>query len=114
MHRSLSAVGRPAREPVAVLTPAVPIKKSVTTDYIVCLEDGKKFKLLKRHIAVRYNLTPDEYRARWGLPRDYPMVAPAYAAARSALAKSTGPGRKPKVPDPAPARKGRGRTPKAK
>ena len=76
--------------------PAVPIKKSVTPDYIVCLEDGKQFKSLKRHLSTHHGLTPDEYRAKWGLPADYPLVAPNYAAARSALAKSMGLGRKPK------------------
>ncbi|MCO5161139.1 MAG: MucR family transcriptional regulator [Mesorhizobium sp.] len=77
------------------LVPSVPIKKSVSDDYIVCLEDGKKFKSLKRHLITRYGLTPDEYRARWDLPANYPMVAPAFAAARSALARSMGLGRKP-------------------
>ena len=70
--------------------PAVPVRRSVTPDYIVCLEDGKKLKMLKRHLRSRYNLTPDEYRARWGLPADYPMVAPNYAQARSRLAKEMG------------------------
>ena len=70
--------------------PAVSIKKSIAPDYIVCLEDGKKLKMLKRYIKTRYNLTPDEYRARWGLPSDYPMVAPNYAAQRSELAKKIG------------------------
>jgi len=74
-------------------TPAVPIKKSVTPDYIVCLEDGKKLKMLKRHLRSTYNMTPEEYRARWGLPADYPMVAPNYAAQRSAFAKKIGLGR---------------------
>jgi predicted transcriptional regulator len=78
------------------LIPAVPIKKSVTPDAITCLECGKKFKSLKRHIRTDYTLTPDEYRAKWGLPYDYPMVAPNYAAARSALAKKMGLGRKGK------------------
>ena len=77
-----------------VLDPAVPIKKSVTPDYIICLDDGKKFKSLKRHIRTDHDLTPDEYRKKWGLPYDYPMVAPNYAAARSALAKKIGLGRK--------------------
>lgn len=76
------------------LKPAVPIKKSVTPEYIVCLEDGKKFKSLKRHLNVHYGLTPDEYRAKWGLKADYPMVAPNYAAQRSSLAKASGLGRK--------------------
>ncbi|MDA1131719.1 MAG: MucR family transcriptional regulator [Proteobacteria bacterium] len=70
--------------------PAVPIKKSVTPDYIVCLEDGRKLKMLKRHLMTRYGLTPDAYRERWGLPGDYPMVAPNYARQRSALAKKIG------------------------
>jgi predicted transcriptional regulator len=70
--------------------PAVPIKKSVTADYIICLEDGKKFKSLKRHLRTRYAMTPEEYRARWNLPHDYPMVAPNYAKARSDLAKRMG------------------------
>jgi predicted transcriptional regulator len=78
------------------MKPAVPIKKSVTPDYIISLEDGKKFKSLKRHLATHHGLTPDEYRAKWGLPADYPMLAPNYAAARSALAKSMGLGRKAK------------------
>ena len=71
-------------------TPAIPVRKSVTPDYIICLEDGKKLKMLKRHLKTRYNLTPDEYRERWGLPADYPMVAPNYAAQRSDLAKKIG------------------------
>jgi predicted transcriptional regulator len=82
-------------EPEAKQRPAVPIKKSVTPDYIISLEDGLKFKSLKRALAARYGLTPDEYRQKWGLPNDYPMVAPNYAAARSALAKKIGLGRKP-------------------
>lgn len=72
------------------LKPAVPIKKSINPDFIVCLEDGKKFKSLKRHLRTHYNLTPEEYREKWGLPSDYPMVAPNYAAARSELAKKMG------------------------
>lgn len=70
--------------------PAVPIRKSVTPDFIICLEDGKKLKMLKRHLKTVYDMTPDEYRARWGLPSDYPMVAPNYAARRSELAKQIG------------------------
>ena len=81
---------------VAELTPAVPIKRSVTDDYIVCLEDGKKLKMLKRHLMTAYNMTPEEYRAKWGLKSDYPMVAPNYAAARSALAKTMGLGQQRK------------------
>ncbi len=91
-----------------VLKPAVPIRKSVTPDYIISLEDGKKFKSLKRHLSTHYGLTPDEYRAKWGLPADYPMVAPNYAATRSALAKALGLGRKPKEPEkPTPAKRPR-------
>ena len=91
-------------KPVAALVPAVPIRKSVTPEFLVCLEDGKKLKMLKRHLATRFNLTPAEYRQRWGLPKDYPMVAPAYAAQRSELAKSIGLGRKPAdaAPEPEP------------
>ncbi len=87
-------------------TPAVPIKKSITPAYIISLEDGQKFKSLKRALSARYGMTPDEYRAKWDLPRDYPMVAPNYSAARSELAKKTGFGRKPKE-QPAPKRRGR-------
>jgi predicted transcriptional regulator len=72
------------------LRPAINVKKSVTPEYIICLEDGKKFKSLKRHLRTHYNLSPEEYREKWGLPHDYPMVAPNYAAARSALAKKMG------------------------
>ena len=82
--------------PVVVeeLRPAVPVRKSVATDYIICLEDGKKFKSLKRHLRTHYNLSPEEYREKWGLPSDYPMVAPSYSATRSKLAKDNGLGRK--------------------
>lgn len=76
------------------LVPAVPIKKSVTPEHIICLEDGKKLKMLKRHLNTVYNLSPDEYRAKWGLPADYPMVAPNYAKARSEMATRLGLGRK--------------------
>jgi predicted transcriptional regulator len=84
--------------------PAIPIKKSVTPDYIISLEDGRKFKSLKRHLMTSYSMTPDEYRAKWNLPSDYPMVAPNYSQARSALAKNLGLGKKP-----AEKTKGRGR-----
>jgi len=70
--------------------PAIPVKKSVTDDYLICLEDGKKFKSLKRHLRAKYDMTPDEYREKWGLPFDYPMVAPSYARKRSQLAKKMG------------------------
>ncbi len=79
------------------LTPAVPIKKSVMPEYITCLEDGKKLKMLKRHLKTRYDMTPDEYRKRWGLADDYPMVAPNYAEQRSTLAKKIGLGTKPRA-----------------
>lgn len=74
----------------AAAEPAVPVRKSITPDYLICLEDGKKFKSLKRHLRSHYNLSPEEYREKWGLPRDYPMVAPNYAQARSRLAKKMG------------------------
>jgi predicted transcriptional regulator len=97
VHQSLAALGGegPAAA-VEVQKPAVNPKRSVHEDYIICLEDGKKFKSLKRHLATHYNMTPDDYRAKWKLPADYPMVAPTYAAARSSLAKKMGLGRKPK------------------
>lgn len=82
------------QEPEAKQSPAVSVKKSVTPEHIVCLEDGKAFKSLKRHLATHHGMTPDEYRAKWNLPRNYPMVAPAYAEARSTLARSMGLGRK--------------------
>ena len=75
---------------VEALKPAVPAKKSITNDFIICLEDGKKFKSLKRHLRTQYNISPEEYREKWGLPADYPMVAPNYAKARSQLAKQMG------------------------
>ncbi|MGE5503197.1 MAG: MucR family transcriptional regulator [Actinomycetota bacterium] len=87
--------------------PAVAVKKSVTPDYIVCLEDGKKLKMLKRHLRTTYNMTPDEYRAKWGLPPDYPMVAPSYAAQRSDFAKKIGLGRKPGEAEEKSGRKAR-------
>jgi len=91
VHGSLVKLSTGAtEEPAEELKPAVPIKKSVTADFITCLEDGKKFKSLKRHLRTQYNLSPEDYRAKWGLPPDYPMVAPNYAAARSSLAKSMG------------------------
>ena len=84
----------PPEEPVVELKPAVPIRRSVTDNYIVCLEDGRKLKMLKRHLKMTYDMTPAEYRAKWGLPGDYPMVAPAYAAKRRELAEKIGLGRK--------------------
>ena len=96
VFKKLNELGGAAGEPEANLRPAVPIKKSVHDDYIVCLEDGKKLKMLKRHLKTAYNMTPDEYRQKWGLPPDYPMVAPSYARKRQELAKKIGLGRKPR------------------
>jgi predicted transcriptional regulator len=105
VFQALHSVAQPETEqPAAAPVPAVPIKKSIGTDYLICLEDGRKVKTLKRYLATRYNLTPEQYRQRWGLPKTYPMVAPAYAAKRSELARRFGLGRKPVVaPSPAPA-----------
>ncbi|MEI7608499.1 MAG: MucR family transcriptional regulator [Rhodospirillaceae bacterium] len=96
VHQSLAALGQPQAptEALAELKPAVSIKKSVTPDYLICLEDGKKLKMLKRHLMTTFNLTPNEYRAKWGLPDNYPMVAPNYAKARSDLAVKLGLGKK--------------------
>jgi predicted transcriptional regulator len=93
VFRSLSQMGQ-RTAPVEDLKPAVPIKRSVQPDHIVCLEDGKTFKSLKRHLMSHYNMTPEEYRDKWGLPHDYPMVAPNYAQARSDLAKKMGLGQR--------------------
>lgn len=91
VHSALKRVsGGQTNAPAEPLKPAVPIKRSVTPEYIICLEDGLKFKSLKRHLRTRYNMTPDQYREKWGLPPDYSMVAPNYAAARSQLAKQMG------------------------
>lgn len=91
VHSALREVsGAPAVAAESSQEPAVAIKKSVTPDYIICLEDGKKFKSLKRHLRTRYSMTPEEYRAKWGLAHDYPMVAPNYAKERSNLAKRMG------------------------
>ena len=95
VHAALRNLQSPvAAEPVEELKPAVPVRKSVAPDFIICLEDGKKFKSLKRHLRTHYNLSPEEYREKWGLPSDYPMVAPNYSATRSRLAKDNGLGRK--------------------
>ena len=93
---ALSTLGAEAPEPELELKPAVSIKKSITDDFIICLEDGKKLKMLKRHLKTAYDLTPDQYRSKWSLPHDYPMVAPNYALKRQELAKKIGLGRKPK------------------
>ena len=91
IHSALLRVsGGQAPTPAEPLKPAVPLKRSITSDYLVCLEDGKKFKSLKRHLRTQYGMTPEQYREKWGLPPDYPMVAPNYAAARSQLAKPMG------------------------
>jgi len=91
VYNALLRVGSSApAAPLEPPKPAVAVKKSVTTDYIICLEDGKKFKSLKRHLRTQYGLSPEEYREKWGLPPDYPMVAPNYAKARSNLAKQMG------------------------
>jgi predicted transcriptional regulator len=86
----LRVISGEAQSPSEPLKPAVPIKRSINPDFVVCLEDGKKFKSLKRHLRTQYNMTPEQYRDKWSLPADYPMVAPNYAAARSALAKKMG------------------------
>jgi predicted transcriptional regulator len=97
VYMALTRVGSaPTAAPVEPAKPAVNPKKSITPDYIVCLEDGKKFKSLKRHLSTMYNMSPEQYREKWGLPADYPMVAPNYAAARSRLAKEMGLGQKRK------------------
>lgn len=107
VHKALSAVA--SGEDVAGLSPLIPavaIKNSITPDYLICLEDGQKFRSMKRHLRNAYGLTPADYRAKWGLPHDYPMVAPSYAVARSNLAKQMGLGRGPrnKVPKAAKRR----------
>ena len=95
-HIALNNLGKTQAEtaPAEDLKPAVPVKKSVHPDYIICLEDGKKFKSLKRHLKSHFDMSPEDYRAKWGLPADYPMVAPNYSATRSRLAKDNGLGRK--------------------
>ena len=112
VHRALTGISVVAPEPEPRKEPAVPVRRSITPDYLVCLEDGKTFKSLKRHLRTKYDLSPEEYRSKWGLPKDYPMVAPNYAAARSALAKNMGLGKGGRqageeTPPPAPAPKAR-------
>jgi predicted transcriptional regulator len=100
VHRTLSGLGNAPAVPAPVAErpqPAVPVKKSVTDEFLVCLEDGKKLKMLKRHLKTAYDMTPEQYRERWGLPSDYPMVAPNYAKHRSSLAKKIGLGTKPRI-----------------
>jgi predicted transcriptional regulator len=95
VYKTLAGIGKEPRPPDRP-QPAVPVKKSLLPDHIICLEDGKKLKMLKRHLKTSYNLTPDQYRERWGLAPDYPMVAPNYAIHRSSLAKKSGLGTKPR------------------
>ncbi len=90
VYATLARLGTPEPEIAARMEPAVPIRSSIKPDFIVCLEDGKKLKMLKRHLMTRYGMTPDDYRTKWGLPADYPMVAPNYAEQRRQLAKSIG------------------------
>ncbi|MBX9467297.1 MAG: MucR family transcriptional regulator [Rhizobium rhizophilum] len=98
VHQALNSTASPTPVPAVVEKPKppVPIRKSIEDDYLICLEDGQKFKSLKRHLMTHYNMTPEEYREKWGLPADYPMVAPAYAEARSRLAKEMGLGQRRK------------------
>jgi predicted transcriptional regulator len=95
VHGALSGLSGSAAAAGPAPEPAVPIRNSIKKDYIICLEDGKKLKMLKRHLMTHYGMTPDDYRAKWGLPADYPMVAPAYAEVRRDLAKAIGLGRAP-------------------
>jgi predicted transcriptional regulator len=91
VHRALSGItGSVEVAEIAPKEPAVPVRRSITPDFLICLEDGRKFKSLKRHLRTKYNMSPEEYRAKWALPKDYPMVAPNYAKARSDLAKQMG------------------------
>lgn len=99
VHGTMNGLlGAPTTDASTTQKPAVSIRKSIGTDYIICLEDGRKLKMLKRYLRSRYKLSPEEYRAKWGLPADYPMVAPNYAAQRSAFAKKIGFGRRPAEP----------------
>ena len=93
VFNTLEGLSAPKEEPVEELKPAVPIKKSVTDEFVICLEDGKKLKMLKRYLRSQYNMSPDDYRRKWNLPSDYPMVAPAYSRKRSQFAKDIGLGR---------------------
>ncbi len=98
VYSSLQGMGQPVapvEAPIEPLKPAVPVRKSIQADYLICLEDGKKLKMLKRHLMSNYGMTPADYRTKWGLPSDYPMVAPNYAAARSKMAREIGLGRRP-------------------
>jgi predicted transcriptional regulator len=108
VHQALATVGQIPVEPIRA-EPAVDVKKSVFPDHIICLECGTSLKMLKRHLATDHGMTPDEYRAKWGLPPTYPMVAPEYAATRSQLAKESGLGRKVEATPPPPPPKKAGR-----
>ncbi|MFQ5621835.1 MAG: MucR family transcriptional regulator [Paracoccaceae bacterium] len=110
VFEKLNVLANEQEEAPVELVPAVSIRKSVTDDHIICLEDGKKLKMLKRHLMTAYGMTPDEYRAKWGLKPDYPMVAPNYAAKRQELAKKIGLGRKPRKAKAAKATPARGKT----
>lgn len=94
VHAALSSVGQNGRQDDPAPEPAVPVRRSITPDYLICLEDGRKLKMLKRYLKARFDMTPEEYRERWGLPPDYPMVAPNYAALRSDFARKMGLGKK--------------------
>jgi predicted transcriptional regulator len=105
VHRTLANIGSvPEAQAVEAQKPAVAIKKSITPAFLISLEDGRPYKSLKRHLRTKYNMTPDDYRAKWGLPKHYPMVAPDYAASRSAIAKSIGFGRGGPAPKPRAAK----------
>lgn len=95
VHGAVASLGTATVAPAAIQEPAIAVRKSVQPDCIICLEDGRKFKSLKRHLRTQFNLTPEQYREKWNLPADYPMVAPTYSAKRSQLAKDNGLGRKP-------------------
>ncbi len=120
VHAALSGLSTPAEPEAPKQEPAVSVRASVKPDYIVCLEDGKKLKMLKRHLKTAYQMTPDEYRAKWGLAADYPMTAPNYAQQRKDLAVKIGLGRKPKAASATPTEQAekapapRGRKPKPK
>lgn len=106
VYEALTQIDGPAPNgPARAQKPAVPVKDSISADYLICLEDGQKFKSLKRHLRTHYNLSPEEYREKWGLAKDYPMVAPNYAQTRSALAKKMGLGQSRSAPAPRRRRK---------
>ena len=114
VHGALSGISGQTSGPEPKPEPKVSIRASIKPDYIVCLEDGKKLKMLKRHLMTAYGLTPETYRSKWGLRADYPMVAPSYALKRRELAKKIGLGRKPRVVKPAPAPEAVARKPRAR